>query len=366
MLRAIALGANGEGRVSPNPPVGCVLARDGLVVGEGWHDRYGGLHAEAMALAAAGDKARGATAYVTLSPCHTHGRQPPCADALVGAGVTEVVAAALDPNPANARGLEILAEAGISTSRGFMEDRAKRLAAGFFKARTRGLPFIVLKYAMTLDGRIAAAGGDSRWVSCEASREVVHDMRTRADAIMVGAGTALADDPSLTARGEAYAARLAHGPHLQPWRVIVDSRCRLPVGAKALRPEADGSCRAIVATAVEPSHEKARALAGAGARVLHLPGADGKVDLDALARRLVAMGILTVLCEGGGGLAAGLVKADLVDEMAVFVAPKLIGGGDAPGPMGDLGLSRMADARRLEVVSSRGIGSDLMVTARFA
>ncbi|MDR0361223.1 MAG: bifunctional diaminohydroxyphosphoribosylaminopyrimidine deaminase/5-amino-6-(5-phosphoribosylamino)uracil reductase RibD, partial [Planctomycetota bacterium] len=228
MARAIELARNGEGRVAPNPPVGCVLVRDGAVVGEGWHDRYGGPHAEAMALENAGGRAKGTVAYVTLSPCASRGRQPPCAGALAHAEVAEVVAAVRDPNPKNASGIERLRELGVPVRVGLLAEEAEFLARGFFKRIRRGLPHVILKYAMTLDGKTAAASGDSRWVSGPKSREAVQDMRSRADAIMVGVGTALIDDPLLNVRGEALERRGGAERHPQPRRVILDSRMRLP------------------------------------------------------------------------------------------------------------------------------------------
>lgn len=363
MRLAIELARHGEGRVSPNPPVGCVLVRDGAIVGRGWHDRLGDLHAEAAALQEAGPKAAGATAYVTLSPCTTTGRQPPCADALIRAGVSKVVIAAEDPNPKNTAGPEVLSQAGVEVVIGLLQEEAEYLARGFFKAMRRRLPFVTLKYAMTLDGKIAAASGDSRWVSGTASREVVQDMRSRHDAILVGSGTALADDPLLSVRDPVLARRGGPERHRQPLRVVADSHCRLPVGAAMFDPARGGGAVLIATAAGGVEEERIAALTTAGAEVLRLPSADGQVPLRLLMAELVNRGVNLVFCEGGGRLAAGLLRAGLVDEIVAFIAPKIIGGHLAPGPVGEMGFTRMAEARELEVRECKFVGDDIMVRA---
>lgn len=370
MRRAIELAERGQGRTAPNPPVGCVLVKDGAIIAEGWHDRYGGLHAEAMALAALPPgEARGATAYVTLSPCATHGKQPPCADALAQAGVREVVAATVDPNPKNASGLDKLKTLGVPSRHGLLREEAEYAARGFFQRFRNGRPYVQLKYAMTLDGKIAASGGDSRWVTSPASREIVHDQRSRADAIMVGIGTALADDPLLTVRDPAWSRRGGVDCHRQPRRVVVDSGLRLPPSAAMLRdrdaPLPGG--RVFVACLESADPDSGDQLEAAGAEVLRLPPAqNGGVSLAALLGELGKRGVDVVYCEGGSGLAAGLVAEELVDELIVFIAPKIVGGADAPGPVGDLGIAKMADARHLAVRETRRIGDDLMIRAVFA
>lgn len=365
MREAIALAARGEGRVSPNPPVGCVLVKNDMIVGRGWHNRLGDLHAEAMALKDAGDEAEGSVAYVTLSPCATHGRQPPCADALIAAKVAKVVAAVEDPNPKNASGLDVLRNAGVPAVSGLLKDEAEYAARGFFKVRRRGLPWVTLKYAMTLDGKIAAIGGDSRWVSGPESREMVQDMRSRHDAILVGSGTALADDPLLTVREPALSRRSDSGGHPQPLRVVADGRARMTPGMAMFRSEEGPGGAVLIATLAGNEPERLAALAGAGAAIIEFSPRDGHVPLPALMRDLARRGVNRVLCEGGGELAAGLIREHLVDEAVVFIAPKIVGGGDAPGPVADMGLRRMAEAVRLEVREWSRVGDDIMIRAGF-
>ena len=362
MREAILLARNGEGRVAPNPPVGCVLVRDGGIIARGWHDRLGDLHAEAMALRQAGDNARGATAYVTLSPCTSHGRQPPCADALVRAGVAAVVIAATDPNPQNCSGADALRKAGVPVKTGLLRDEAEYLARGFFKMARHGLPYLTLKYAMTLDGRIAAVSGDSRWVSGPASRERVQDMRSRSDAILVGSGTAIADDPLLTVRDPVLAARGGPGRHPQPLRVVADSACRTPPEAAMLHPGDTPAGPVLIACVHGCDPAAVEALRRAGAEVLPLPSADGRVPLRALLQELARKGVNNVLCEGGGALAAGLLADGLVDEVTAFIAPKIIGGFSAPGPVGGPGLACMADAYQINVKECIPVGDDIMLT----
>lgn len=361
MREAIALAATGEGRVSPNPPVGCVIVNNGVPVGKGWHDRLGGPHAEAMALADAGDAARGGTAYVTLSPCTSHGRQPPCADALIRAGVERVVVAASDPNPCNCDGAEVLGRAGIRVEGGLLAEEAEYAARGFFKRIRTGLPYLTLKYAMTLDGRIAARTGDSRWVSGVESREWVQDFRSRVDAVLAGSGTALADDPLLNVRGAAWERR-GGDTHRQPLRVVVDGGYRLPATAAMLDESRGKGGRVLVAGVEGRNPAGARALAGAGAEVLAFQeSADGKVPLGELLRALAERGVDMALCEGGGGLAGALLENGLVDEAVVFVAPKIVGGQEAPGPVGGSGKTKMADAWQVKVLERRVMGEDVMV-----
>lgn len=362
MREALALAKNGEGRVSPNPPVGCVLVKGGRIIARGWHNRLGGLHAEAMALAEAGGDARDATAYVTLSPCTTHGRQPPCADALIRAGIGEVVIAAPDPNLRNADGAQVLRAAGIPVRVGLLRDDAEFLARGFMKVQRTGLPWVIFKYAMTLDGKIAAASGDSRWVSGPESRELVQDMRSRSDAILVGSGTVLADDPLLTVRGPALTARGGPETHRQPLRVVVDGRCRMPATAAMLDPTRDGGGEVVVFSLPEGTADKRRELAAKGAIVVELVSDSGKVPLREMLRNLAGRGVNVVFCEGGGGLAGALFADGLVDEVVAFIAPKIVGGLAAPGPVGGEGVGLMADARPITVLEWRRVGGDIVVT----
>ncbi len=365
MRRALEIARNGEGRVSPNPPVGCVLVRDGHILAEGWHDRYGDLHAEAMALSQLPPGgAKGAVAYVTLSPCASQGKQPPCADALAKAEVAEVVAATVDPNPQNASGLERLKELGVPTRSGLLREEAEYLARGFFSRQIAGRPYVTLKYAMTLDGKIATATGDSRWISSEASREIVQDMRSRYDAVMVGIGTVAADNPLLNVREPVWSIRGGDDKHRQPVRVIVDTHCRMSAKALMLDKEKNPGGQVIIATLEGENNPRAAKLAQAGALILKVPGLDGRVCLKELMKQLSATGVNMILCEGGGCLAAGLLKESMLDDVVAFVAPKIVGGKGSLGPVGELGIYAMADARTLEICEWTTVATDIMIRAK--
>ncbi len=352
MARALELAARGVGLTSPNPAVGAVLVKAGGVVGEGWHERAGGRHAEAMALAAAGAAARGATCYVTLEPCAHHGRTPPCADALVAAGVARVVAACPDPNPlVDGRGLARLRAAGILVAVGVGEAEARALNRAFFRFVASGRPHVTLKSAMTVDGKIAAWDGTSRWITGEAAREEAHRMRFAADAVLVGIGTVLRDDPALTVR-------LAGAPAKEPYRVVADSRLRVPLDARLL--SAGDPARAVVACARPAPAARAASLRARGVRLLELPREGRRVDLRALLRALAELDVVAVLAEGGAELAAGLLEAGLVDRVAFFVAPRLLGGHTAPGPVGGVGRA-LKEALNLTGLTYRAIGEDLLI-----
>jgi diaminohydroxyphosphoribosylaminopyrimidine deaminase/5-amino-6-(5-phosphoribosylamino)uracil reductase len=354
MARALELATRGLGLTSPNPAVGAVLVRDQALVGEGAHLRAGGPHAEVTALAQAGEAARGATCYVTLEPCSHHGRTPPCAEALIAAGVARVVAACRDPNPlVDGRGLAALAAAGIAVTAGVGEAEARALNRALFTRVTTGRPHVTLKAAMTLDGKIAAWDGASRWITGEAARREGHRLRFLADAILVGIGTVLHDDPALTVR-------LPEAPPKEPLRVVVDSRLRTPPTAQILR--VGTAARTIVAGTVPEPRRRAETLRGLGARVLALPRApeSRRVSLPALLAELAELEVVAVLAEGGAEIGAGLLDAGLVDRVAFFVAPRLLGGRSAPGPLGGLGRA-LKDAVNLTGVTHRQIGEDLLI-----
>lgn len=361
MARALALAEGGRGATSPNPMVGAVVVRDGREVGAGFHPRAGEPHAEVFALRAAGEAARGATVYVSLEPCDHHGRTPPCTGALIAAGVRRVVVGARDPNPLVAgRGLARLADAGIDVASGVLEARASRLNEAFNRWITTERPFVTLKLATSLDGRIAAGGGTSRWITGPAARARVHRLRADSDAVLVGAETALADDPQLNVRDVA-------GPFAPPLRVVLDSRLRVPATARAfdraLDPTGDGG--ALVATAAPPDGAAARALLERGVAVWSLPDDAGRVDLPALFARLGARTpspVTSVLVEGGGVLAASLVAAGLVDKLVLHVAPIVIGGDGRPA-FGPLGLTAPADAPRWRFEPPAALGDDLELIA---
>lgn len=357
MDRALRLAERGIGLTSPNPMVGALLVREGRVVGEGAHLRAGGPHAEAVALEAAGSAARGATCYVTLEPCAHFGRTPPCADALVHAGIARVVAATGDPHPSvQGRGLARLEAAGVPVTVGVREAEARALNRAFLRAVTEGRPHVTLKTAMTLDGRIAAADGSSRWITGEPARLEAHRLRFAADAILVGIGTVLADDPQLTVRHAGL-------PPKEPLRVVADSRLRVPLDARVLR--AGHSARTVVACVAPAPAGAAAALRARGVRVLELSDDRGHVDLRALLEALRALDVVALLVEGGGELGGALAEAGLVDRVAFFVAPRLLGGREAPGPLGGRGRP-LKEALALVDVTTRRVGEDLLVEADVA
>jgi diaminohydroxyphosphoribosylaminopyrimidine deaminase/5-amino-6-(5-phosphoribosylamino)uracil reductase len=350
MRRALELAESVLGSTSPNPNVGCAIVRDGRIVGEGATQPSGGAHAEAMALREAGDAARGATAYVTLEPCSHFGRTPPCADALIEAGIAAVRIALIDPDPNVAgRGAEKLRTAGIDVTTGDGEAESAKLLEAYLKHRATGLPFVIAKFAATLDGQIAASSGDSRWVAGDEARAWAHGFRTRVDAIMCGINNVLLDDPQLTARpGGAAAAR-------QPLRVVADSRGRTPLGAKVLGP---GGHTLIATTGASPVAWRDE-IAAAGAEVCVLAtDAHGHVDMLSLLRELGGRGVLSLLVEGGGVLHGSLFEARLVDKVHAIIAPKIVGGGAYPAVAG-AGVARMTDAVILREVEVLRLGADV-------
>ena len=358
MARALRLARKGLYSTHPNPRVGCVIVRDGEIVGEGWHARAGEPHAEVHALRQAGDKARGATAYVTLEPCSHHGRTPPCADALVAAGVSRVVAAMQDPNPQVAgSGLLRLAQAGIEVASGVLEDEARALNAGFIKRMEKGLPFVRVKLAMSLDGRTAMASGESQWITGPAARSAVQRLRAQASVVLSGADTVLADDARLTVRADELglgAEMMALAQRRPPLRVLVDGRLRVPLSKTFFQvgPALVATCAAAAA--------RDRYLAD-GHELLAVPGSNGHVDLRKLLLELAGRGVNEVLVEAGPRLAGAFARAGLVDEYRIFVAPKLLG--SSARPLFELPLNRMAEAPELQIVDIRAVGDDWQITA---
>lgn len=364
MRRAVALARRGQGPASPNPSVGCVVADRERVVGEGWTQAFGGAHAERIALEAAGGEARGATLYVTLAPCAHHGKTPPCTDAILEAGIARAVIALEDPDPVSLDGAAILRDGGVAVETGLGAAEALAGLAGFLKHQALGRPLVRYKYAMSLDGRIATRTGDSRWISAEAARAEVQAMRAESDAILVGAQTARADNPRLNVR-LARDAIEEPAPAWQPRRVVVDARCAVSPAARLFR-EAGGPV--VILTTSTASREKRQALGEAGAKVLVCEqagtGDAPRVDLKAGLHGLAELGVRTCLCEGGGELAAGLLEAGLLDEIVAYVAPVLIGGRAAVGPLGGEGIARMAEAMRLDGFTAEPVGADVRLTAR--
>jgi diaminohydroxyphosphoribosylaminopyrimidine deaminase/5-amino-6-(5-phosphoribosylamino)uracil reductase len=354
MRQALALAERGRGIVSPNPLVGAVVVNDGRVVGEGWHEGRGTPHAEAMALTAAGDSARGATLYVTLEPCDHFGHSPPCTHAIVSGGIGEVVAAIRDPNPiVDGRGFASLERAGVRVRTGVLAREAERQNAAFIRHVTTQLPLATLKLAATLDGKVAARDGSSRWITGEAARAEVHRMRAAADAIVVGGGTALADDPELTVRDPEYRGR----PVL---RVLVDAAGRVSAKARLF----DAEAPTLVATTEAAGAEAVDAWRAAGAEVVAFPSdPSGGVALPDLWADLGKRDVASLLLEGGPSLAWSAVRDGLIDRLVLFLAPKLLGGAGAPGILGGEGLAPVGEAVQLEIVSVERIGEDLRVEA---
>ena len=351
MARALRLAERGLFSTTPNPRVGCVLVKDGVVVGEGWHERAGEAHAEIHALRAAGDSARGATAYVTLEPCSHFGRTPPCADALIDAGVARVVAAMQDPNPQVAgRGLSRLNAAGVSVSSGLLEAEARELNVGFVARMTRGRPWTRVKLAASLDGKTALNNGSSQWLTGPAARRDGHRWRARACAIVSGIGTVLVDDPQLNVR-DVDTSR-------QPLKVVVDSQLRLGSQARLF----DGGGAVLVATA-SSENPRAEALHARGAEVLALPDGAGHVDLVALWRDLARRGLNELHVEGGARLSGALLAAGLVDELLIYLAPCVVGD-VARGLFVLPALESLDNKTRLSLVDVRRVGDDVRVIAR--
>ncbi len=352
MREALRIARNAEGRTSPNPLVGAVIVRDGSIVAEGWHRKAGTPHAEVHALRMAGDLAKGATLYVTLEPCAHVGRTGPCAVAVRDAGIRRVVVAMGDPNPLVAgKGIQILRDAGVEVTVGVCEAEARQLNEVFLHWITTGRPFVVLKTAMTLDGKIATASGASKWITGEAARLRVHELRDRYDAILAGIGTALADDPSLTTR-------LPDRTGKNPVRIIVDSNARLPLTSNVVT---DGQAQTIVAVTEAAPEERVAALRAHGVDVLTC-GTGSHVDLVQLMQELGRREIASVLVEGGGTVNFSLLAAGLVDKVHAFVAPKIVGGRTAKTPVEGEGFAQLADSVQLTQLTAESVGGDVLLT----
>jgi diaminohydroxyphosphoribosylaminopyrimidine deaminase/5-amino-6-(5-phosphoribosylamino)uracil reductase len=353
MELALRLAERGRGRTSPNPMVGAVLVKEGEIVGEGSHLRAGEPHAEVFALQQAGERARGATLYVNLEPCCHHGRTSPCTQALIAAGVAEVHLAMLDPNPLVAgRGRAELEAAGIRTIVGEREAEARALNEAFVHWITTRRPFAIAKFAMSLDGKIATRTGDARWITDQPARRYAHRLRDEVDAILVGVNTVIADDPWLTTRLEGAEVR-------QPLRVILDSQGRIPATARVLGPS--GPSQTVIATTAAMPVERRRALADK-ADVLVLPADEGRVSPVALLAALGKREVTSLLVEGGETVLGSFFAHGLVDKVLAFVAPMIIGGQDAPTPVGGPGVSRIAEAWRLTGVRIQRVGPDILVS----
>lgn len=354
MRRALELAVRGAGHVSPNPMVGAVIVKDGRIIGEGWHEHIGGLHAERNAFKNCTEDCTGASIYVTLEPCCHWGRTPPCTDAILEHKIARVVVGCLDPNPLVAgKGLEILRSAGVECVSGVLEEECLAVNEVFFHYITTGKPFVVMKYAMTLDGRIAAYTGDSKWVTGETARAHVHETRRRLSAILVGIGTVLADDPMLNCRIESG---------VDPVRLVCDSTLRIPTDCQLVRTAKEIPTWVFCAQA---DAARRAALEQAGVTVIPLPDAGGtRVDLAAVIDYLGGQQIDSVLVEGGGTINGELLRLGLVDRVQAYIAPKLIGGAQARGPVEGAGIARMADALALDHLTITRLGGDILVEGR--
>jgi len=352
MARALLLAERAMGKTEPNPMVGAVIVKNGRVIAEGYHRKAGTPHAEAVALRKAGARARGATLYVNLEPCcHTEKKTPPCTDAIIRAGITRVVGAMPDPNPrVRGRGFRLLKKAGIRVDSGLLGKEARSLNRVFTHFIKTGRPFVTLKAAVSLDGKIAAVGGESKWITGASSRRMVHRLRSRHQAIMVGVGTVLADDPSLTAR-------VAAGRN--PVRIIVDGKLEIPPESRLLH---DGAAPVLIATTVGEGHRTSRELESEGVQLIHMKGTSGKLDMKELMQELARRDISSLLLEGGSGINAAALNAGVVNRVVFFVAPKIIGGRDAISSVGGMGLP-LSEAHRLGHMSVRRAGSDLVIEA---
>lgn len=352
MRRAIELARLGEGLTRPNPPVGAVIVRKGRQIAEGFHERAGGPHAEIVALNQAGPRAKGADLYVTLEPCSTWGRTPPCTDAILRAGIRRVICGAVDPNPRHAgRGFEILKRAGVEVQSGILEAECEKLIEPFATLQRQGRPFVTLKLAMSLDGRIADARGRSRWITGEAARQKVHELRARVDGILVGRETAALDNPSLLPNP-------SNGR--QPFRIVLDPRGELPLSLKMFRDA--GRAQTIAVTSHEAPSRYAEALMKRQVRVIRLRARNGRFALRSVLKALGDWGLLHVLCEGGGKLADSLLKEGLVDEAWFFLAPKFLGS-DARPAIGGTGWKLVQEPEwRIEAVEE--VGRDILIRAR--
>lgn len=367
MELALELAARARGRTSPNPMVGAVVVKDGEIVGRGFHPKAGKPHAEVYALEEAGERAKGSTLYVTLEPCCHYGRTPPCTGKILASGISRVVAAMTDPNPLVAgKGIAELRRAGVEVEVGLLEDRARELNEAFIKYITTGRPFLIMKWAMTIDGKIASRSGDSRWVSGEESRALVHRLRDQVDGIMAGIGTVLKDNPRLTTRLPRTPPPQDETPESaddfragkDPIRIIVDSHLRIPLDAAVLN--LNSTAPTWVACLDSAPSRRRSEIESRGAEVIPLPGRDGRVDLKALMEELGRRQMTSLLSEGGGTLNASALAAGLVDKIMCFVAPK-IAGGRAPGPVGGPGVELMSAALPLGRLTHRQVGQDILI-----
>ena len=353
MRFALELAMKAKGRTSPNPMVGAVIVKDGEIVGTGYHLKAGTPHAEIHAIADAGDKAKDATIYVSLEPCSHYGRTAPCTDAIIKAGLSRVVMAMTDPNPrVNGNGKAILESNGIEVETGILEDESRKLNEVFIKYIKTGMPFVTMKVAMSLDGKIATFCRRSKWISCEDSRLLVHQIRNEVDAIIVGIGTVLCDNPTLTTR-------LPDDNGRDAIRIVLDSKARIPLDSKILN--LNSKAKTIIAVTPSAPEDKIEQLKKY-ADVLIISEKDGRIDLTELMKKLAQMEITNILIEGGAEVNASALKEGIVDKVMFFIAPKIIGNNTAPGPIGGDGVQDPSEAIKLKDISVTQVGDDILVT----
>ena len=353
MALAIKLAKKAEGRTSPNPLVGALIVKGNRIIGKGYHKRCGLPHAEVNAIRSAGSEAKGSTLYVTLEPCDHHGRTAPCTDAIIKSGIRRVVTAMMDPNPlTDGRGIKKLRAHGIRIKTGVLENEARAINKPFIKFIIKRLPYVRVKVAESIDGKIATKSGDSKWITGEESRRYVQVLRSKVDAVMVGSGTVLKDDPMLLCKIPGAK---------QPIRVIVDSGLKMPITSKLF--STAGSHSVVVATTKKASFKKAEICARNGVSLLFCKIKNNRVDLKDLLKKLSWLGIADLLVEGGGELVAGLLEEKLVDRFIFFISPKIIGGRDAKTPVEGAGVDKVADAVKLKNISMRMFADDIMIEA---
>lgn len=356
MKIALALAEKGVGNTGPNPAVGAVLVKNGKVIASGYHKKAGSMHAEALAIKRAGKKARGATLYCTLEACTHYGKTPPCVDAIIKSGIKRTVFAMKDPNPINfGHGVEILRNAGIRTECGILGKAAADLNRPFIKFMKYGFPYVTIKMAQSVDGKIADAGGRSKWITSESSRQFVHRLRAQNDAVMVGINTLIKDDPLLT-----YRYRIRPNIKRQPLRIVLDTSLRTPLRSRILKDCKSKDRPVLIVGGKGASLKKKALLERAGADVVLLPRTPSGIDLFSLMKHLASMGVLSVLCEGGGELAASLLKERLADEAFYFISPRIIGGRTAPTSCEGL-YSDIRKSVRLKNVAVERIGHDILI-----
>lgn len=356
MWKALKLAIKGRGRTSPNPMVGAIIAKGRKIVGEGWHKKAGEPHAEILALQAAKEEARDATLYINLEPCCHHGKTPPCVDKIIKSGISRVIIAMPDPNPqVSGRGIQLLKDAGIKTEVGLLQEEAQQLNEAFLKYITTGLPFVILKLALSMDGKIATKTGDSKWITSEISRNYVHRLRDQVDASCVGIGTILRDNSRLTTRLKGRRGR-------DPIRIVIDSLLKIPLKANVFVEKSNA--HTIVVTTGKAFFKRRKDIEAAGGKILTVGTIESnKVNLFEMAQELGKAGIMSMMIEGGAEIAASALQAGIVDKIIFFMAPKIVGGKTAPGPIGGPGIGLISDAIQLHHVKSRRFGEDILIEA---